>query len=45
MPPRDAFPGYDEPLNVDMEPDEALKLLMEPEAADDADQIEPELDE
>jgi hypothetical protein len=31
--PREAFEGYDEPVNIDMEPEEALKLLLtsEPE--------------
>jgi hypothetical protein len=29
--PRDAFEGYDEPINSDMDPEEALKLVMEPE--------------
>jgi len=35
--PRDAFPGYDEPVNIDMEPEEALKVLVgdEEEAAAD----------
>ncbi len=26
--PRDAFEGYDEPVNIDMDPEEALKLLL-----------------
>jgi hypothetical protein len=26
---RDAFPDYDEPVNIDMEPEEALKLLLQ----------------
>jgi hypothetical protein len=26
--PRDAFPGYDDPVNIDMEPEEALKVLL-----------------
>lgn len=26
--PRDAFEGYDEPVSIDMEPEEALKLLL-----------------
>ncbi len=26
--PRDAFPGYDEPVNIDMEPDEAFTVLL-----------------
>lgn len=32
MTPRDAFPGYDDPVNIDMDPEEALKLLV---ASDD----------
>jgi hypothetical protein len=39
---RDAFEGYDEPVNIDMDPEEALKLVMEPEPAED--EIEPVLD-
>lgn len=39
--PRDAFEGYDEPVNIDMEPEDALKLLLtEP----NPDAIEPVLD-
>jgi hypothetical protein len=26
--PRDAFEGYDEPVKIDMDPDEALKALL-----------------
>jgi hypothetical protein len=26
---RDAFDGYDEPVNIDMDPEEALKLLLQ----------------
>jgi hypothetical protein len=26
--PRDAFPGYDEPVNIDLEPEEALRVLL-----------------
>jgi hypothetical protein len=40
---RDAFEGYDEPINSDLDPEEALKLVMEPEP--DVNAIEPELDE
>ena len=40
MSPRDAFPGYDDPVNIDMEPEEALKVLLatddEPEEGADA---------
>jgi hypothetical protein len=25
---RDAFPGYDEPVNIDMEPEEAVRVLL-----------------
>jgi hypothetical protein len=32
--PRDAFEGYDEPVNIDMEPEEALKLLLKEEPKD-----------
>ena len=39
--PRDAFPDYDEPVNIDMEPEEALKLLLTDPSAD---AIEPVLD-
>jgi len=41
--PRDAFEGYDEPVNIDMDPEEALKLVMETEPAEDL--IEPVMDE
>jgi hypothetical protein len=41
--PRDAFEGYDEPINVDMDPEDALRLVMEPEPVEDA--VEPILDE
>jgi len=40
--PRDAFEGYDEPVNIDMEPEEALKLLLTAEPNPEA--IEPVLD-
>lgn len=26
--PRDAFEGYDEPVNIDMDPEEALKIVL-----------------
>jgi hypothetical protein len=29
MAPRDAFPGYDEPVNIDLEPEEALRVLLD----------------
>ena len=41
--PRDAFEGYDEPVNISGEPEDVLKLLMEPEP--DLDEVEPKLDE
>jgi hypothetical protein len=37
MTPRDAFPGYDDPVNIDMEPEEALKLLVDAEPEEDDD--------
>ncbi|HXA31702.1 MAG TPA: hypothetical protein VNV87_05555 [Acidimicrobiales bacterium] len=45
MTPRDAFPGYDEPVNIDADPEDALRALLgDGGEADDADAIEPELD-
>jgi len=32
--PRDAFPEYDEPVNIDMEPEDALRMLLDAEKAD-----------
>jgi len=32
--PREAFEGYDEPVNIDMDPEEALKLLLQQRAKD-----------
>jgi hypothetical protein len=26
--PREAFPGYDEPVNIDMDPEDALRMLL-----------------
>ena len=34
--PREAFEGYDEPVNIDMEPEEALKLLLGSQSAAEA---------
>ncbi len=33
--PREAFEGYDEPVNIDMDPEEALKLLLKTDRAKD----------
>lgn len=33
--PRDAFPEYDEPVNIDMEPEEALRVLLDAEDEDE----------
>ena len=45
MPSRDVFPGHDEPGNIESEPEEILKSLLTPEAAEPvSDAIEPELD-
>ena len=33
--PRDAFEGYDDPVNIDMDPEEALKLLLQTERHED----------
>jgi hypothetical protein len=44
--PRDAFPGYDEPVNIEGEPEEVLKLLLADEIAPGADDVvEPVLDD
>ncbi len=44
--PRDAFEGYDEPVNIDLDPEEALRLLLTKETDEGAsDVIEPVLDE
>jgi hypothetical protein len=38
--PRDAFPGYDEPVNIDMDPEEALQVLLDTEGAEEPDEAE-----
>jgi hypothetical protein len=44
--PRDAFPGYDEPVNIEGEPEDVLKVLLGDEVSDgNADEVEPILDE
>jgi hypothetical protein len=46
MSARDAFPGYDDPVNIQGDPEEAIRALIEDEVTDeDADKIEPVLDE
>ena len=46
MSPRDAFPGYDEPVNIEGEPDEVLKVLLGDEVGEgDSDTTEPVMDE
>jgi hypothetical protein len=40
MTPRDAFPGYDEPVNIDMEPEEALAVLLDAEGGEEPDEAE-----
>ena len=37
--PRDAFPDYDEPVNIDMEPEEALKLLLQDNPSGDESEV------
>lgn len=44
MAPRTAFPGYDDPVNIQGDPEEALGALLGPEEPE-ADAIEPQLDE
>lgn len=41
----EAFEGYDEPVNIDMDPEEALKLVMDVPEAPPEDLIEPVLDD
>jgi hypothetical protein len=43
--PRDAFEGYDDPINSDMDPEEALRLAMGAPEDPAEDVIEPVLDE
>ena len=46
MSPRDAFPGYDEPVNIEGEPEDVLKVLLGDEVGEgDTDTIEPVMDE
>ena len=46
MSPRDAFTGFDDPINLNGEPDYVLKLLLADEADPGADDvIEPVLDD
>ncbi len=45
MTPRDAFPGYDQPADIEGEPREVLKVLAPDEADPGADDVvEPVLD-
>jgi hypothetical protein len=44
--PRDAFPGYDDAVNIEGEPEDVLKVLLGNEVGEgDTDAIEPVLDE
>jgi len=44
--PRDAFPGYDEPVNIEGEPEDVLKVLLGDEVGSgDPEAIEPVLDD
>ena len=46
MTPRDAFPGNDEPVNIDADPEDALRALLgEGGEEGEPDAIEPVLDE
>ncbi|MGB8197884.1 MAG: hypothetical protein WCF25_12840 [Acidimicrobiales bacterium] len=35
---RKAFEGYDEPVNIDMEPEEALRIVLQVEPVQDEDE-------
>ena len=44
--PRDAFPGYDDPVNLEGDFEDVVTTLMGPEVGEgDSDEIEPKLDE
>jgi hypothetical protein len=44
--PREVFPGHDEPVNIEGEPEDALKLLLTQEVGEgDPETVEPVLDE
>jgi hypothetical protein len=44
--PRDGFPGYDEPVNIEGEPEDVLKVLLGDEVGEgDSEAIEPVLDD
>lgn len=46
MAPRTAFPGYDEPVNIEGDPEELLSTLLQPENTPGTeDGIEPVLDD
>lgn len=46
MSPRDAFPGYDDPVNIDGDFEDVVEKLLSPEVGEgDSDQVEPVLDE
>lgn len=36
--PRDALEGYDEPVNIDMDPEEALKLVLKQQPKGDTEE-------
>lgn len=40
--PRDAFEGYDEPIKIDLDPEEALKLVLAASGTSDATTAESE---
>lgn len=44
--PRDAFPGYDDPVNIDADPEEALNVLLGDEVGEgESETVEPVTDE
>lgn len=38
--PRDAFEGYDEPVKIDLDPEEALKIVLQTEPDQDEGGVE-----
>jgi len=42
MSPRDAFPGYDDPVNIEGDPEEILRALLAKDCEDQSTDDEPE---
>lgn len=42
--PRDAFPGYEDPVNIEGDPEEVLRALLADDREDEGAESDPELD-